>query len=850
MTSRLLTSVLPLAGLALASPGPSATGSGSGSYHENAGVLEFVYPKIGTSGFDPNDNGGMIPSVSPPFGMTRWTPQTRENYISQVPYSDKDSYVHGFQATHQPAIWMGELGQVVLVPGVGEVQPRFENRGLAFRKSDERSTAYVYEVLLDAAPTGDQDWDLTEEAAGSGPVPGGAGGVPDSVREGANGRYRKRDMAQDDGQQQQRVLGNGASVGPTVPMANVSSSYERAIRVALSASAHVGHLRLDFVENVEEALAGAAPYVFIQATRKGWTGALAIDPDSREISGHNPQLQDYLLGPDRTDSFAGYFVSRFSEPFASYGVAYGDDRHDGETQGEGENLGAYVRFNKNVTRVEVRTGVSFVSVEQARINLDLEIPDGQTFETTVDTVKSAWLYKLGRVTIEGFNRTDADHDPRAIFYTGLFHSLQYPSDFSEPTTQVSGGLRRFYSGYTDSVHEANDSYYQSWSIWDTYRAEHSLLTLFAPERVNSMMRTLLRIYEWTGWLPMWANGKETNIMIGTNADAVLANALERGFQDFNITTAWEAVRKDAFVPPDNDTELLYYDREPGTSYEARAGLTSYMERGWVANDQWAESASRTLDYAFEDYAAAVVATHAGDGKTAAELLARSSNYKTLWNSETQFMQARNANGSFADPEWGWTEGDNWVYTFDVMHDVSGLAEMFQGGAAGMRAKLDAHFDDGHNKHDNEPAHHVPYLYAMVGFPDSTAERVRSIAWHEYNATSAGLSGNEDLGQMSAWYVFSALGFYPVNPAGTEYVIGTPLFETVTLRLPTGAAAGGRVDGAAESTLVISAPGALHSPYVKEVTVDGRRVDGYALKHLDIVTAQRIEFTMSSTPVAR
>ncbi|KAH8883825.1 hypothetical protein GQ53DRAFT_421029 [Thozetella sp. PMI_491] len=814
-------------------------------YHADAGVLQFVNPKIGTLGYDPNDNGGMIPSVSPPFGMTRWTPQTRENFISQVPYSDRDPRIHGFQATHQPAIWMGELGQVILAPGVGPVRPRFEDRGLAFCKADERSTAYVYEVMLDAAPTGATDWGLTETAAGSGPVPGGAGGVPNDVRKGANGRTRRGEGGLDLPLQQViRNRGNQSTCAP----AQGECSYARGIQVAMSASAHVGHLRLDYVENGGAGGDMQEPYVFIQATRANWTGHVAIDPARREISGSNPQLQDYLLGPDRPDSFRGYFVSRFSEPFQTFGVSHGNATQDGATSGEGEDLGAYATFHSDTARVEVRTGVSFISVEQARRNLDVEIPDGQVFEATVEATKSAWLEKLGRVTVEGGNETDADHDPRTIFYTGLFHSLQYPSDFSEPRTEREGGLRRFYSGYTDSVHEASDSYYQSWSIWDTYRAEHSLLALLAPERVSSMMRSLLRIFEWSGRLPMWANLKETNIMVGTNADVVLANALARGFRDFDVQTAWAAVRKDAYVPPDQDTKLLYYDREPGTPYEARAGLTSYLTRGWVANDGWSESASRTLDYAFEDYAAAVVATHAGDLATAEELFNRSGNYRTLWNADTQFMQARNANGSFADRAWGWTEGDDWVYTFDVMHDVDGLAALFTGGRAGMKAKLDAHFDGGHNLHSNEPAHHVPYLYAAIGDPDSAAERVRAIAWADYNATSAGLSGNEDLGQMSAWYVFSALGFYPVNPAGDSYVVGSPFFDTVTLRLPAGAATGGRADadGGAERTLVIRAPGAAHKPYVRGVIVDGRRIEGSELKHADIVGAETIEFEMSDT----
>lgn len=153
-------------------------------YHENAGVLEHVNPLIGTYGTSPNNNGGMIPSVSPPFGMTRWTPQTRENFISQTPYGDSDRLIHGFQATHQPAIWMGESGQVVLTPGMGEVQPLFENRGLAFDKGDERSTPYVYEVLVDAKQLMNRDWNATAEAAGDGPDPGGAGAVPEDVQNG------------------------------------------------------------------------------------------------------------------------------------------------------------------------------------------------------------------------------------------------------------------------------------------------------------------------------------------------------------------------------------------------------------------------------------------------------------------------------------------------------------------------------------------------------------------------------------------------------------------------------------------------------------------------------------------
>ncbi|XXG99451.1 Allantoate permease [Hypoxylon texense] len=801
--------------------------SSTPSYHHDAGVLKYVNPKIGTYGISPNDNGGMIPSVSVPFGMTRWTAQTRENYISQVPYHDADGFIHGFQATHQPAIWMGELGQVVLTPGwTSEVKPLFEQRAFAFRKEDEVATPYVYEVVLDADTEGGHDWDLTEEAAGEGPVPGGAGSASDEVRDGANGRVRKRSAA----------VGN----------------YMRQVRVAMSASAHTSHLRFDF-EETEDGTFGESvqPYVSIQVTRQNWTGQVDIDPEKNEVSGSNPQRQDYRLGPDKPSSFRGYFVSRFSEPFASYGASLGGNTSEGTTSASGELLGAYVKFHGNTRRVEVRTAVSFVSVEQARKNLDIESPDGTSFEDAVESAKLAWLEKLGRITIEGVNSTDEEHDPRTIWYTGLFHALQYPSDFSEPTSSDASCARTFYSGYTDSVHEGNDSYYQSWSIWDTYRAEHSLLTIFAPERVNSMMRSLLQIFDWSGRLPMWANMVETNIMIATNADAVLANAISRGFRSFDLQKAWEAVRKDAFEPPDNDTGLLYYDREPDTPYEARAGLTSYMEHGWVDNDRWSESASRTLDYAFNDAACAVVARAVGELDEAAALEKRAENYATIWNGGTQFMQARNENGSWANDTWGWTEGDKWVYTFDVLHDADGLAALFADGRRGMKAKLDEHFDGGHNMHSNEPSHHVPYLYSLIGHPSAAAERIRGLAWDNYNATSAGLSGNEDLGQMSAWYVFSALGFYPVNPASDEYVVGTPFFEKVVLRLPAGAATGGELDvvGGGERTLVIEAPGATAKPYVKGLNIDGKPVDRPIVRHGEIVGANTITFEMSGTPTA-
>jgi putative alpha-1,2-mannosidase len=428
-------------------------------YNSNPGNLQYVNPKIGTSGVTPNGNGGMIPSVSPPFGMTRWTPQTRENFISQCPYNDLDSYIHGFQATHQPAIWMGESGQVVLVPGIGEVKPLFEERAHAFRKEDERSEAYVYEVEIEVEAVR-AGVNLTESVFS--PVPGGGQDVPDEVSEGANGRVRRDEGGEMDVME--------ASHRPTAESdrdgfqhGDTKSKNVDRIKVAMTASSHVGHLRFGFTSRHPDP--SNEPYVFIQATRQNWTGSISIDSEAQEVYGSNPQRQDYALGPYRAPGFSGYFVSRFSRPFVSHGVTNGGKLVPNATEGTGQHLGAWVKFDPSCDEVEVRTGVSFVSVEQARRNLDIEAPASISFDDAVEVLKKAWLEKLDRVQIEGVNETAAEYDQRTIFYTGLFHGLQYPSDFSEPLENIEGGRRTWYEGYTDQVREGEDSYYQSWSIW-------------------------------------------------------------------------------------------------------------------------------------------------------------------------------------------------------------------------------------------------------------------------------------------------------------------------------------------------------------------------------------------------
>jgi len=272
-------------------------------------------------------------------------------------------------------------------------------------------------------------------------------------------------------------------------------------------------------------------------------------------------------------------------------------------------------------------------------------------------------------------------------------------------------------------------------------------------------------------------------------------------------------------------------------FEARAGLSSvYADRGWVASDIHSEAGSRTLDYGYDDFAVSVLATALNKTADAAFFHNRSIESPfSIFNSDTNFMEARNADGSFAGPDAGWTEGDKWTYTFDVVHNILGLAQK-RGGNASFVQSLEDHFNGGHNDHRNEPSHHIPYLYSMVGAATKTQERVREIAQANYNASINGLSGNEDCGQTSAWFLFSALGFYPVNPVSGEYVVGTPFFDRAEVNFP-----------GAKQPLIITSQGAATSPYVKSLAINGQAVQEPVIRHEQISSGGNIAFVMDKQP---
>ncbi|MFT8645580.1 GH92 family glycosyl hydrolase [Gluconacetobacter sp.] len=692
-------------------------------------LVDLVHPLIGTGG-GAIGYGRTMPVVTPPFGMTGWVAQTRQSGHPGLSYYDRDRSISGFVGTHQAALWMGDYGDVVIMPESGAARSGLAERALPFSHRDEEARPDYYRVVM------------------------GTGG--------------------------------------------------QAIRAEMTAAAHSALFRFVFP-------AGAARRVMVEASRPGVAGGVSVDEAKGEIAGYNPRRSDADLGPLTLPRFRGYFVVQFSRPakMATYPATPAPDR----------STGAFATFDAGTDAVEVRVGTSFISVEQARENLRREIP-GWDFETLRRTLHDAWREKLDRIAVEGLSG-----EQRHIFYTALYHALLYPRSLSE--------YGRYYSAFDDQVH-AGESY-TDFATWDVFRAEFSLLTLVAPERIGGMVQALLQDYQQGGWMPKWPNPSYTNIMIGTHADSLVAEAIGKGFAGFDRALAWEAVRKDATVPPDGDATNDWRDRKPGTPYEARGGLGYALRLGYVPADRTAESASSTLDDAYDDWCVAQVARAVGRQADYEQFLRRSEDYRKLFNPATRFMQARNLDGSWADPDTGWTEGGKWVYTFDVLHDVGGLSGLM-GGRAALAGRLDRYFDGNYNWHSNEPSHHVPYLYDFVGQPWKTQERVREIMRTEYADRVSGLDGDDDCGQMSAWYVFSALGFYPVNPASGTYMIGSPLVSRARVRM-----ADGRVFA------VVADHNTADNRYIRSATLDGAALSAPMVTYRDMMDGRTLHFVMGAKP---
>ncbi|MDD3642863.1 MAG: GH92 family glycosyl hydrolase, partial [Candidatus Krumholzibacteria bacterium] len=443
-----------------------------------------------------------------------------------------------------------------------------------------------------------------------------------------------------------------------------------------------------------------------------------------------------------------YFAAEFSEPFESYGIATGERVLEGVTSASGENVKAFFTFDRRRGGpVTVKVGISAVDAEGARRNLAEEIAR-HDFKRVRTEAREAWRRELGAIRVDGGTERQ-----KRTFYTALYHCLLAPNLYSD----IDGRYR----GRDLAVHTADGfDYYTVFSLWDTYRAAHPLFTIIERERTVDFLRTFLAQYRQGGALPVWElAANETGTMIGYHAVPVIADAWAKGIRDFDAEEALEAMVASA-------------DRDD-------LGLRQYKELGFIPADSEGQSVSRTLEYAYDDWCIAVFAKDLGHDELYRRFIGRAQGYKHLYDPETGFMRPR-VNGGWLDPfdpaevNFHYTEANAWQYSFYVPQDVAGLIAM-TGGREVFADRLDALFETdsgasgldlpdvsgmiGQYAHGNEPSHHMAYLYDYAGMPWKTQERVREIMETMYGDTPDGLCGNEDCGQMSAWYVMSALGFY-------------------------------------------------------------------------------------------
>ena len=539
-----------------------------------------------------------------------------------------------------------------------------------------------------------------------------------------------------------------------------------------------------------------------------------------------------------------YFAMRFST--APSGHALHDTEQDilykgfatpaendptARAQIEGRALVGVVDFPAATRELIVKVAISPVSEDSAIANLDAEMP-GFDFDAVRMAAKKSWSDALGVFAV------DAPEPMRRSFFTAVYHTLMAPSLFMD-----SDGR---YRGPDNAVHQAEGyRHVSTFSLWDTYRALHPLLTIIQPERrTNDVVKSLLasRRESAYGILPVWAfHGLETWTMIGYHAVPVIADAYMKGIRGYDTKAALEAMVASASYAP--------YD-----------GIGDYMKLGYVPIDKEGEAASKTVEYAFDDWTIARMAADMGQPDIAKQFNKRAGNWRNTFDPKTGFLRARLVNGKFREPfdpsasGYGtdYTEGNAWQYSWYVPQDVAGLIAA-HGGDAKFVERIDAvfntkvdpklfeHMEDitgliGWYAHGNEPSHHVAYLYDYAGQPWRTQERVKQIMDSQYAARVDGLAGNDDLGQMSAWFVFTALGFYPVAPGSNEYVIGRPFLKRAAMNLPNGK----------QFTIIADELDDAH-PYIGSVTLNGKPLERSFIRHDEVMAGGELKFAMQATP---
>lgn len=557
-----------------------------------------------------------------------------------------------------------------------------------------------------------------------------------------------------------------------------SVTFANGLRTELSATSRGAVFEVTFPQD-------SAQYIVVDAYNGG--SALTIDRENRCVTGvarnHNGGVPD---------NFANYFRIEFSHPIAEEGVYDGDTLMRHRTTLESDYTCAYLRFNVPAgEKLTVRTASSFISPAQALVNFSREV-GGKSLAQVREEARKQWNSYLGRIEAEG-----GSEEQLRTFYSCLYRTLLFPREFYEFDAQ---GKPVYYSPYNGKI---QDGYmYTDNGFWDTFRAVHPLFTLLYPEVSERVTQSILNAYDESGFMPEWASPGHRECMIGNNSISLLTDAWMKGIRTICPEKALEAMI--------HQTEA----RHPGISSVGRDGFGYYDRLGYVPYPEVHEGTAKTLEYAYADWCVARFADSIGRKEIADTYYRKALNYRNLYYPDYGFMWAKDANGKWRDAfdstEWGgpFTEGSSWHWTWSVLHDPEGLSRLM-GGHTAMEARLDSMFtapntynygtygfviheiaemvalDMGQYAHGNQPVQHAIYLYDYIGRPWKTQKHVREVMDKLYHSGSKGYCGDEDNGQTSAWYVFSAMGFYPVCPGVPEYAMGSPLFPKLTLHLPDG-----------------------------------------------------------------
>lgn len=539
-------------------------------------------------------------------------------------------------------------------------------------------------------------------------------------------------------------------------------------------------------------------------------------------------VSGYRYSKGWADDQRVFFRAEFSRKFDNVEFIVNDSIKEGD-MAKGAQLFARVNFAaENKEPVYMKVALSPTSEEGAQLNMQTEL-SGWDFEKTIADAKAAWNKELNKVKVY-----TTDEASKKIFYTSLYHTLFAPSEFCD----VNGD----YYGADKQMHKGEGFVnYTTFSLWDTYRAAQPLMTILHPEKMSDVINTMLHIHQQQGKLPVWhLMGCETNCMVGNPGVPVVADAILKDIKGFDTELAFKALKESSMLP--------------------ERGMEHRIEYGFIPADKMTEAIAYDMEYAIADWAVAQAAQKLGKQEDYEYFLKRSKSYKNYFDASTGFMRGKMLDGSWRTPfspyasshrEDDYCEGNAWQYTWLVPHDVEGLVECF-GSKEAFVNKLDSLFlangdmgeassPDisgliGQYAHGNEPSHHTVYLYTLVGQPWKTADRIKEILHTMYTDQPDGLSGNEDVGQMSAWYILSSFGFYQVEPAGGKFVFGYPNFDKVEITVPAGKFVIERENKGQQNN------------YIQGIVLNGTEYKKPWIEYADIMKGGELKFLMGDEPV--